>query len=130
NHSGAHRGVGGQVNQDETAGRSVARVGVEEQRCVRLELQTRDFVHLQALTRFFCQSVDVDTMKNADRLDLDLACGLLEKVGGFQSQRSRLKPNTPGAESSGDLRQVMPSHEHVASAEINFVLQTQSNRHR
>src|SRR5260370_36560555 len=92
----ANGGVGGSVDQDEAARRPIARVRIEKQGHVSLELDGADFVHLQSSARFVRQSIYVDAMADVESPDLCLASGVFYVIGAAQFEGRPMKREAPG----------------------------------
>src|SRR6266446_6858535 len=129
NHSRAYRGIRGTVDQNEAARRPVTGVGIEKQRNMRLEFNETDFVHLQASGRFVRQRIYVDTMEDAQCSDLGLPSGVFYEIGSAKFEGCPVKPDDPRMEFSRNFREMVRRDEHVASAEIDLLIQLQGHGH-
>src|SRR5260370_5235224 len=92
-----------------------------------LKLNGTDFVHLQSGGRFVRQGIDVDAMANAQRADLRLPSGVFDEIGAAQFEESPVKPDDPSMEFPRNFRQMVRRDEHVASAEVDLLIQLQSH---
>jgi len=126
--SGGDGGVALAVDQDEGAERTVARVRLERERLVEVQVAAGDLVELQVLGGQVLLGVDVDLVLDLGDRGADRARAQLQQVGPARQQALVAHPQQVRGELVGDLRRIDRGGDHVAAAGIDLVGQGQGDR--
>ena len=127
-HARRDRGVREPVDHDEAAGRAVAAVGVVGDGACQRDGAAADLVERKRRGGLAVERVDVDAVAERTHRAGDDLARLLEEVLPARHQRLLGHPDDHRLEPLVDLRHVARTHEHVAAARIDFVLEGQRDR--
>ena len=131
-HARGDGAVGVRVDQDERAGCGVAGVLVEQQRHLRAQRDTAQFVEFQRGCALVpVQGVDVEPVVQRGHLDPRGARGVLDDVVAAWFQRRFVgHPAHRGVEVLRHVRLVVRPRDHVAARDVDVVGQADRHRHR
>ena len=130
NHARAERFIRQRIDHDERAGDAVLRVGVEEQRTVRLDRDLADLVQFEPLRFHMRQRVHVQPVMDAADHAAHLMRGVLDEIAAAGFERLRVHPHDARTETPGHMRRGERGHDHVAAADIDLVFETNRDRLR
>src|SRR5579872_6591618 len=111
------------INHNEASGGAILRIGIEEERQRRLQIDGGNIVQFELLSRNVLKRVDVHAMANLADARANGARGVLEQVNLMRIERFRVHPNEHGLKLSADGWSPIIGDEHVAAAQIDFVLE-------
>lgn len=114
-HTGANRGVGDTINQDEGAGGAVVGEGIEGNRRPRRDVADADLVHLKRLGRLVGKVVHVDPVFQVGDGGTGLVGLGAQNVGAAGQQRMLVEPDDVGRELIRDLGPCRRRNQHVAA---------------
>jgi hypothetical protein len=116
------------VDQDETTERLVFRIRLERDRLVEVEVAVADLVEFQALGREVLLGVHVDLVLDLGDRRRHGARADLDPVRATRQQRRVIHPQQVRGELVGDFGRALRGGDHVAAADIDFVLQRERDR--
>ena len=127
-HARRDRGACEPIDHDEAAGRAVTAVGVVGDGARQRDGAAADLVERKRRGGLAVERVDVDAVAERTHRAGDDLARLLEEVLPARHQRLLGHPDDHRLEPLVDLRYVARTHEHVAAARIDFVLEGQRDR--
>ena len=129
-HARADRHVGNAIDDDERAGSLVAAIGVVRDRLIELDLASADLVEPQCGGVLTMERVDVDLVAERRHLARRGSGCLLEQVLFARQHRLIVHPDHHGIERVLQVRHVVRPDEHVAPADVDFILKRDRDRLR
>ena len=130
NHPRTNRVVRQPINQNERAGTGIGFIRIIRDRLIEAEQHMADFIHRQFGGRPFFQGVDIDGIPQLGDFSGDLACGLFDGVGFAGDERLLRHPDHHRLDLLADVRHVIGMHQHVATADIDLIVQCDRDGHR
>ena len=129
-HAGASGRMAQAVHDDQRAGRPAGRIGVECGLFRQHDPAQPDFVEFQFVRGMFGEVIDVHAVVNLFHGATQVAVRDLEFVLLARQQRRIVHPDEMRIDDPPDARRAVRTHQQVAPADVDLVLERDRNRHR
>jgi hypothetical protein len=120
--------VGEWVDQDKAARCSIDLVRIVEKRLGRRNLHAGDLGEIQRFRLFAVQRIDIDAIVQRGDKGTHLARRMLQQITAPDVERFFAHPTENALELRRALRQIMPPHNHIPTADVDLVGQAEDDR--